>query len=76
MLITKHTHSIAQIPRQSGTWWVKAKNPEGRTFVIPVQYSSNMYQSILQANKDKWLKMNFQSIWIEVLADTDITHAA
>ena len=76
MQITKHTHSITNIPRQAGTFWIKAKAAKGQIIVICVQHSPNMYQSILQANKTEWLQKDFQSIWIETLLDTGYIQAA
>ena len=76
MQITKYTHSIVNIPRQAGTFWIKAKAAKGQIIVISVQHSANMYQSILQANKTKCLQKDFQSIWIETLLDTDYIQAA
>lgn len=76
MKLIQYTHSIHNIPRRSGTFWVKAKAAKGQVVVISVQHSSNMYQSILQANKTEWLQKDFQSIWIETLLDTDYIQAA
>lgn len=76
MKLIKYTHSITNIPRQPGTFWIKAKAAKGQIVVIWVQHSSNMYQSILQANKTEWLQKDFQSIWIETLLDTDYIQAA
>ena len=76
MNIRRHYYSIDSIPRTSGTFWVKSKNSNGQTYTIFAAHSDNMYQTVRSADKNLWMQNSFDGIWIEALADCDVTLVA
>lgn len=76
MNIQRHYYSINSIPRIPGTFWVKSKNGNGQTYTIFAAHSDNMYQAVRRADRNLWIQNSLDIIWIETLADCDVTLVA
>lgn len=76
MFIRRFDRSILHIPHLPGTFWVRARDSEGRTVTVASGHSVNVWWSLMAADRRTWFLPDVGNYWVEVLLDRDIAVSA
>ena len=72
IMVLRFYLSTCSIPRESGTYWIKAKHHFDGVVVVTSDFSPNVRAAIERANKQHWFEGNLTDYWVEVLLESDM----